>query len=590
MPKYRITGPDGGTYEVSAPEGASESDVMAYAQANYKPKADFSGVTSSVRSTAPSPEQADEDSRIRAGAVSDSSLDNFRAGVGKSLVDSYEGVKMLGTDAARYFVEEGLGMQAPGLRGSLDQQMANTADRRQRDAALMDTKAGFGGNVAGTVAQLVGPGIAARTTAAGAALLPRTIAGNALQGAALGGAQPVSSRDERAGNMALGAVGGAGGAVLGNTIGRAAGRAKDAISEPVRELYDAAKARGITLTPGQFSDSRFLKGTQSMLRSVPFTGAQGRYDAQVGQLNREIAGAIGEKADVVTSNVYALAKARQSRTFDELTSRNALKVDDQLVRSLTNIAESAKMGGNELASQIDAAVDTLYSRATTGPGGVVIPGEAYQMFDSQIGKLMKSGGPSSHYLGNIQKAVRRAMDNSISPADKEAWKRVRTEYGNRKTIAPLVAKAGDGPISPASLQGAVTNNASSKEAMASGTRGELGDLARIGQRMKEPPSSGTAERGAVGAIMGGGAVMDPLTGGLTALALNLVSRGLDSQALSALIMRQNPGMSRRAVAEIVRRSGAAAVVDNPLEIDIRGGRVGAPTSVTELNSLRSRPR
>lgn len=32
MPKYRITGPDGANYEVDAPEGASEHDVMAYVQ------------------------------------------------------------------------------------------------------------------------------------------------------------------------------------------------------------------------------------------------------------------------------------------------------------------------------------------------------------------------------------------------------------------------------------------------------------------------------------------------------------------------------------------------------------------------------
>lgn len=35
MAKYRITAPDGGTYEVSAPDTASEAEVLAYAQKNY---------------------------------------------------------------------------------------------------------------------------------------------------------------------------------------------------------------------------------------------------------------------------------------------------------------------------------------------------------------------------------------------------------------------------------------------------------------------------------------------------------------------------------------------------------------------------
>lgn len=36
MPKYRITAPDGQTYEVNAPDGASEAEVMAYAQRSFK--------------------------------------------------------------------------------------------------------------------------------------------------------------------------------------------------------------------------------------------------------------------------------------------------------------------------------------------------------------------------------------------------------------------------------------------------------------------------------------------------------------------------------------------------------------------------
>jgi hypothetical protein len=36
MAKYRITAPDGGVYEVTAPDTASEAEVLAYAQKNYK--------------------------------------------------------------------------------------------------------------------------------------------------------------------------------------------------------------------------------------------------------------------------------------------------------------------------------------------------------------------------------------------------------------------------------------------------------------------------------------------------------------------------------------------------------------------------
>lgn len=36
MPKFKITGPDGKSYEVNAPDGASEQDVLAYAQRSFK--------------------------------------------------------------------------------------------------------------------------------------------------------------------------------------------------------------------------------------------------------------------------------------------------------------------------------------------------------------------------------------------------------------------------------------------------------------------------------------------------------------------------------------------------------------------------
>src|SRR4249919_1505902 len=39
MAKYRITAPDGNTYEINAPDDATEDQVMAYAQQNYKPAA-----------------------------------------------------------------------------------------------------------------------------------------------------------------------------------------------------------------------------------------------------------------------------------------------------------------------------------------------------------------------------------------------------------------------------------------------------------------------------------------------------------------------------------------------------------------------
>lgn len=506
-----------------------------------------------------------------------SGFDKFSAGVGKSFADTYRGLKQAGTEAVDFVAGGGVaspvGIADRLVRGresnrydnpvtratgrSLDRQQADIDRAKTLDAPLMDTGAGGAGNLAGYAAQLLGPGAAVRGTAAARAFLPTTVAGNAAQGGLLGLMQPVASGDSRVENGGLGALFGAGGAAVAKGVGMAAGRAKTAVPEAVRDVYEAAKARGITLSPGQLSDSRFLKWTQSMLRSVPFTGAQGRYSAQVGDFNRALTKTIGEDAPAITNEVYAAAKKRQGDKFTELTARNALKVDDALLRNLSNIADSAKISPT-VSQEVESAIDALYSRATTGPKGVVIPGEAYQSFDSEIGQIVKNGGPVAHFLGSVRSAVRKAMDDSISPEDAAAWRKLRTEYGNRKTLTALASKSPDGLIQPAQVMGAVTSSKAGKEAMASGARGELGTLAKIGQRIKEPPSSGTAERSVVGAMLGGGAMIDPVTGGLTAAALNLLSRGLDSQALARLMMRENPGMTRQVAAQIIQRAANPA--------------------------------
>lgn len=308
------------------------------------------------------------------------------------------------------------------------------------------------------------------------------------------------------------------------------------------DLAREALNRGIELTPAQLSDSRFVKYVQSALRAVPFTGAARRSEQQVAQFNRAVANAIGESADTVDSQVYAAAKQRQSDLFDQLTSRNALNVDAPFIRSLQNVADNARVN-RESSAAIDDAIDYLYSQSTTGPNGIVIPGRAYQDLDSTLGNIIRAGGAPAHYVGQLRDAIRRAMDRSISPQDAQAWGQLRREYGNRKTIAPLVAAAGDEGISPARVLSAATNNASSKEAMASGVRGEMGTLGNIGRLMREPPSSGTAERAAVTSLFTLGGYANPALGALSYTAAQLAARGLDSRTIARLMISQNPGLS-----------------------------------------------
>ncbi len=195
------------------------------------PQADFSNVQSGADTVAgPSPTDG-----MSGG-------EKFLAGIGKSMADTYRGAKQLGTMGLRHVAGGGSANpavlvgnmltgtpQAPGQNAvtqfadrSLATQQADIDRSRRMDAPLMDTGAGLAGNVVGTISQIMGPGIALKGTAAGAALLPRTVAGNALQGGVLGAAQPTATGDSRLANIALGTGLGAAGAALPILGGRLA--------------------------------------------------------------------------------------------------------------------------------------------------------------------------------------------------------------------------------------------------------------------------------------------------------------------------------------------------------------------------------
>lgn len=412
-----------------------------------------------------------------------------------------------------------------------------------------DTLASSIGNVAGDAVVAAAP---MGRIKAGLPLLQR-LGASGLAGAVVGGAQPIVEGESRGENAAYGGALGVLGQAGGDIVMASGKRAATAIAPHVRALYEAAKARGITLTPAQLSDSKFLRFMQSQLGILPGSGAAAHAAAQKAQFNRQVAGAIGEEADAVTPEVYARAKARQSKQFDELTSRNELRVDMPLLQRLEQISQEAKIAGGEVASTVQNVVDDFMGRATSGKQGVTVPGKAFQAFDSQLGKLAMSGTPTAHFVGLVKSTIRDAMDDSISAADKSAWSALRREYGNRKTIRDLVSDTG---ISPTGLMARVRANGAGKEAMASGTRGDLGELARIGQLMKEPPSSGTAERTLINSLwnplqwpgLALGAAVGPTAG-----------RTANSGALSQLLMREGRGQARQALAPVVRVAPLAAL-------------------------------
>jgi hypothetical protein len=318
-------------------------------------------------------------------------------------------------------------------------------------------------------------------------------------------------------------------------------------------LARKAESYGLNLGLPALSDNPLVRTAASQMERLPFSGATKRARANQSEFNRQVAKTIGVDSDKLTPDVFAQAKGRLQNAFETLTGRNDLTFDTGHVSQIKGLLdEVSRLGGSDTARMVKGWANELFSKVDAAGK---IPGKAYQSFDSRVSKVLKAGGEPAYYLGQLRDIARGAMDASVSAKDRAAWALARKQYAALKTVEPLAAKATDGNISPQALMGRVTADSAGKIRMASGKGGDLGDLARIGQRfLKAAPNSGTADRLLVNAAVGGGlygaqqqGLIDPGTAAAVGggLLLNRIGlNALNSRALAAGDSRALNGLAR----------------------------------------------
>lgn len=511
MPVFQITAPDGRKFRINAPDGASKEQALAYAQQQFAAQPAKAAYRDPEGDYSPTEGQ--------------SFAANALAGAGKSAIDTYEGLKQM------------LGF---GDQTAID-------ERARLDKDLMQTGGGLVGNIGGQIAQMAVPG--AVLGKLGMGVKAATTLGKVAQAAAGAGAfaasQPVLTGDSRLGNAATGAAWGAGGQLASSGLSRLAKGGKDAIEPALRDLAMKAESYGIPVTMGQLTDSRFVRTLKSVVDKLPFSGSQKLQGQQQKAFNRAVAQTFGESTDNVSMEVAGAAKERLGKAFSALSARNKMKVDGQLLDDLVSLSdEVTKTGTTDNARAVTSLVDDFLSKSDGG----VVSGKAYREMDSRIGKLMRStqDGDKRHYLGRLRDAIRDGMDRHITPQDSKAWQTIRKQYRNLFTVKDLIEKSPTGDLSPQLLLGLV-RRADKNMAFTGG--GELGDLARIGQRfLKDPiPNSGTAERLlAAGAVGGGGYALgiDPATLATMALAGRGIGGVLNSNAGRRYMLQGAPALER----------------------------------------------
>lgn len=453
----------------------------------------------------------------------------FFAGVGKS-----------GYDTVR-----GLGQ----LVGVVDDDEAN--ENAKLDASLMNTGAGITGNIGGQVAQMIVPGGAALKGAkAVGAVKSAPYLAAALSGGAYAASQPVVGDQSRAGNAAFGAAAGLGGQAVGAGLARVAKGASDTISPATKALFEKAKAAGIPVTAAQLSDSRFVKALASVVDRLPWSGAAKRQASQQGAFNAAVGKTFGAEGNKLTTEVMGAAKAKLGATFDRLGSAYGVKVDDELLGRLAGIADEAtRLSPDNAGSAVSNVIDDILSKTENG----TLPGKAYQSFNTKLRELAKTKDRYGGYVGQVRDAMEDALTRSIPAAEKELYKTARSQYASMKT-AEKVAQTRGGDVTPAALSHAARG------------RGELGELAEIGQRFvrQTVPDSGTAERNLLYSALGGGAayggMIEPTTAALLVGSGKILGAPLHSKMAAQYMAYGIPGL-RTAVPAAAKAAPSVATAE-----------------------------
>jgi hypothetical protein len=486
MPTFRVTAPDGKTYDVTGPEGSTAEQALARVKATVQ-------VSRPAAVGGPNDPLSAENINP---AKNMSGVERFAAGAGKAVSDVGLGVQQVGARVADFVAprERNLSSLVTGNapQSRVEELQAKVAESRRLDAPLMQTGAGVAGNIAGNVAML------APTT-----MIPgvNTVTGAATVGGLAGALQPATSAGETALNTGLGVAGGAAGQWGANKLAQLATSAGSSITQGQRAAAAGGQAQGMRLTPGKASGSTTLQKFEAAAESNPLTSAgfdsikEGNQKA----LNRAAAKAIGENADELSTPILARAEQRIGAVFNSVADTTPVPLDPQqvgarLTRALQDseglIGGNASLSANPLFQRFDEFVNSA--------GGATR--EQLRALSSKLGKAARNNMTGDRELGQalfgLQEIAEDAIEGSLSAAQRAAYSEARGQYRNLMTLTAKtnVTNPSSGNVSGRSLATTLMQKDRGGFTMG-GKSNDLYDAARFTQAFPDiVGNSGTATR------------------------------------------------------------------------------------------------
>jgi hypothetical protein len=344
----------------------------------------------------------------------------------------------------------------------------------------------------------------------------------------------------------------------------------------LQRLTQVAEQEGIPLTAGQATNSRPMRALESVFSTLPSTAGrqEALTQAQRDAFNRAVLDRAGVRgANLATPDVLQGAKARIGNELQTIAGRNTMTVDAPTMQSVQTLARDAKryLTGDQAKPMLARIEDFIDKIQISGPGSASVEGAAYAKLDSALAAQIRgtNDGNARNALSGLRDALRRAMDNSISPDDAAGWQEARTQYANYKTVERAMnspsASTAAGNIPPAALSQALASGPQNNFALG---RGNLNDLTRVGRAFVQDavPNSGTPERAYL---------INMLTGGAGAGGALAAGGDMTTAALSAGAMLAGPRIAQEAYlspwAQIYLRNQLADKLISPVQVDTLRG-------------------
>lgn len=331
MAKYRVTGPDGGTFEVTAPDDATEDQVMEY-----------------VRTQAGSAQSKREKTSALSAVVQ-----GVGQGVTFGFSDEIEGAVRGGIDALS---------SDKSFTDAYDERVGE-ARERQKQAAEDQPVAYYGGEIGGAVALpggLARLGIRGTARAANATLGARSAAAareGAAYGAAFGAGHGEGVEGKAMGTVTGGVTGGVVGAALPSAVDAGSALWRGLVSRPVSTLANPERVGNQKLAEALLRDR--IPGAQP--NNLP---------AALDSVNQRLAAARQSKPEMMladmggentrnllrsAANVPSTGAQRLNRTLDARQSNQWRRIERDMTRALGNPDEYATTVGDVITRRSQQA-------------------------------------------------------------------------------------------------------------------------------------------------------------------------------------------------------------------------------------------